>query len=331
MNSANSESRPIIIIGAGSAGLTAAIYAARANLNPLVIQGPEPGGQLSTTTDVENYPGFVEGVLGPELMQIFEAQAARFGTEIRRGTVTSVDLSKQPFRLTVDDKQTLLAKTIVVATGASPKKLGLENEQKLTGKGVSYCATCDGAFFKDEEVAVVGGGDTAMEDALFLTRFAAQIYLIHRRDKLRASPILQDRAFAKEKITFIWNTEVEKILGTNEVEGLILRNVSTEEKSDLAVKGLFVAIGYQPNTNIFREWLEMDEQGYIKTRPDSTYTNIAGVFACGDARDRVYRQAITAAGTGCMAAIDAERWLQSQEQVVITTADKWGDLVENNN
>jgi thioredoxin reductase (NADPH) len=330
MNSVNSESRSIIIIGAGSAGLTAAIYAARANLNPLVIQGPEPGGQLGTTTDVENYPGFAEGVLGPELMQIFQAQAARFGTEMRRGAVTAVDLSKPPFRLSVDEKETLLAKTIVVATGASPKKLGLGNEQKLIGRGVSYCATCDGSFFQNEEVAVIGGGDTAMEDALFLTHSASRIYLIHRRDKLRASKILQERVFANEKITLVWNSEIEEILGENEVEGLILNNVNTKEKSELAVKGLFVAIGYQPNTEIFRDWLEMDDRSYIQTKCDSSETNIAGVFACGDAQDHVYRQAITAAGTGCMAAIDAERWLQSQEQIAVATADKWGDLAETN-
>lgn len=330
MNTNNSEHRPIIIIGAGAAGLTAAIYASRANLNPLVIQGPEPGGQLVTTTEVENYPGFEEGILGPELMQIFQAQATRFGTEILQGTVTAVDFSQQPFQLTMDEKHTLTAQAIIIATGASPKKLGLANEGSLTGQGVSYCATCDGSFFRDEKVAVVGGGDTAMEDALFLSRFASRIYLIHRRDKLRASKILQERAFAKEKITFIWNTEVEEILGKNEVKGLILKNVNTEEKSELAVKGLFVAIGYQPNTKIFRERLEMNDRDYIKTECDSTKTNIPGVFACGDAQDWVYRQAITAAGTGCMAAIDAEHWLQSQGEVDIAQADKWGDFAETN-
>lgn len=330
MNTNNSEHRPIIIIGAGAAGLTAAIYAARANLNPLVIQGPEPGGQLVTTTDVENYPGFEEGILGPQLMQIFQAQATRFGTEIRRGIVTAVDFSQPPFRLTVDDEKNLTAQAIIIATGASPKKLGLENEERLTGLGVSYCATCDGSFFQDEEVAVIGGGDTAMEDALFLTRFASQIYVIHRRDKLRASKILQERALNNEKITFIWNTEIEKILGQNEVKGLILRNANGE-KSDLAVRGLFVAIGYQPNTKIFREWLEMNDRGYIQTKCDSTETNLDGVFACGDAQDWVYRQAVTAAGTGCMAAIDAERWLQSQGEVEVASADRWGDCTKINN
>lgn len=288
MNTNHPQPRPIIIIGAGAAGLTAAIYASRANLNPLVIQGPEPGGQLVTTTDVENYPGFEEGILGPELMQIFQAQATRFGTEIQRGIVTAVDFSQQPFCLTLDEEQTLTAQAIIIATGASPKKLGLENEEKLIGKGVSYCATCDGSFFKDEVVAVVGGGDTAMEDALFLRRFASEIYVIHRRDKLRASKILQDKALADEKITFIWNTEVEKILGKDDVEGLILTDVNTEEKTNLAVNGLFIAIGYRPNTKIFQDWLEMNDRGYIHTQCDSTKTNLPGVFACGDAQDWIY-------------------------------------------
>lgn len=325
MNTNNSEPRPVIIIGAGAAGLTAAIYASRANLNPMVIQGSQPGGQLVTTTDVENYPGFDKGILGPELMQIFQAQATRFGTEIHRGTVTAVDFSQQPFCVTIDNQETFTAQAIIVATGASPKKLGLEHEETLTGKGVSYCATCDGSFFKQEKVAVVGGGDTAMEDALFLRRFASQIYVIHRRDKLRASQILQERAFAAEKITFIWDTEVEQILGQEEVEGLSLTNVKTKEKTNLAVKGLFIAIGYQPNTKIFREWLEMNDRGYIQTQCDSTKTNLPGVFACGDAQDWIYRQAVTAAGTGCMAAIDAERWLASQGDVAVATAGKWGD------
>jgi thioredoxin reductase (NADPH) len=331
MNPHNHEHRQVIIIGAGTAGLTAAIYAARANLEPLVIQGPQPGGQLVTTTDVENYPGFEDGILGPELMHIFEAQAASFGTEICRGTVTAIDCSERPFYITIDGDRTLLADALIIATGASPKKLGLNNEQKLIGQGLSYCATCDGAFFQDEEVAVVGGGDTAMEDALFLTRFASKIYLIHRRDKLRASKILQKRAFANKKIIFIWDTEVAEILGQNEVKGLVIKNNRTEEKSELAVTGLFIAIGYQPNTEVFREWLDMDERGYIQTKCDSTETNIPGVFACGDAQDHVYRQAVTAAGTGCMATIDAERWLQYQEQINVATAAKWGEPVELSN
>lgn len=313
MNISNSEHRQVIIIGAGSAGLTAGIYTARANLHPLLIRGPAPGGQLATTTDVENYPGFADGILGPKLMQIFEAQAARFGADMCYGTVTAVDLKQRPFRLLVDGEKTFLADAVIIATGATPKYIGLENEQRLLGRGVSSCATCDGTFFRTQEVAVVGGGDNAMEDALFLTRFAGRVYVIHRRDKLRASKIMQKRAFANEKISFIWNTEVADVLGENQIEALLLKHVNTKETYSLTVTGLFVAIGHKPNTEIFQGWLEMDEMGYILTRPSSTYTNIAGVFACGDAQDRVYRQAVTAAGTGCMAAIDAERWLAHQE------------------
>jgi thioredoxin reductase (NADPH) len=327
-NVVNFEHRQVIIIGAGSAGLTAAIYTARANLKPLVIRGPEPGGQLASTTEVENYPGFVNGILGPELMQHFEAQAARFGTELRYGMITSVDFSQRPFRLTFNDEKILLADAVIIATGASPKYLGLENEKRLLGHGVSSCATCDGAFFSEQEVAIVGGGDTAMEDAILLTRFCSKVYVIHRRKKLRAAKILQERAFAKAKISFIWNTLVEDILGEDEVEGLLLKNIETAETYTLKVKGLFVAIGYQPNTKIFQEWLEMDTKGYIHTLPGSTYTNIAGVFASGDAQDYVYRQAATAVGTGCMAAIDAERWLESQNQVSVSLADKWGKLAD---
>lgn len=303
------EHRTVIIIGTGPAGLTAALYAARANLNPLVLKGPEPGGQLITTTEVENYPGFPNGILGPELMQLFEQQAARFGADLRFGTITAVDFSQRPFRLLQDGKKPLLADAVIIATGASAKYIGLENEKRLIGRGVSACATCDGAFFKGLELAVVGGGDTAMEESLFLTRFSPRVYVIHRRDQLRASKIMQERARANEKITFIWNTVVEDVLGDTQVEGVVLRNVKTGDLSTLPVKGLFVAIGHKPNTDIFRGWLDMDEIGYIRTRPGSTYTTIPGVFACGDAQDRVYRQAVTAAGSGCMAAIDAERWL----------------------
>ncbi|MBT8401049.1 MAG: thioredoxin-disulfide reductase [Rhodothermia bacterium] len=305
----SAERKQLVIIGTGPAGLTAALYAARANLEPVVYQGPEPGGQLTTTTDVENYPGFAEGVLGPEMMQIFENQATRFGAEIRYGTVTAVDLSERPFKLIVDDEKAVLAEAVIISTGASAKYLGLENEKRLIGRGVSACATCDGAFFRNEEVAIVGGGDTAMEEALFLTRFASKVYVIHRRDELRASKIMQERAFASDKIEFIWNTVVEDVLGADEVDGLKLLNRVTDEESTLPVKGLFLGIGHKPNTDIFKGWLDMDELGYIKTYPDSTYTNIPGVFASGDAQDHVYRQAVTAAGTGCMASIDAERWL----------------------
>ena len=302
------ERRNVVIVGTGPAGLTAALYAARANLEPVVFQGPEPGGQLMTTTDVENYPGFPDGVLGPDMMQLFDGQATRFGADLRYGTVNAVDLSQRPFRLLVDGETPVLAETVIISTGASARYLGLENEKRLLGRGVSACATCDGAFFRNVVVAVAGGGDSAMEEALFLTRFASKVYVIHRRDCLRASKIMQERAFANAKIEFIWNTMVEDVLGEDEVTGLALRNRETGDASELAVGGFFVAIGHTPNTQVFKEWLDMDAQGYIVTEGKSTHTNIPGVFACGDAQDHVYRQAVTAAGTGCMAAIDAERW-----------------------
>lgn len=307
------EHRRVVIIGTGPAGLTAALYTARANLEPLVLQGPEPGGQLITTTDVENFPGFPDGIMGPEMMQKFEQQAARFGADIRWGTVTAVDFSQRPFRMLVDDEKPVVADAVIISTGASAKYLGLESERRLLGHGVSACATCDGAFFRDQDVAIVGGGDTAMEEALFLTRFATKVYLIHRRDSFRASQIMQDRVMAHGKIEVIWNTVVEEIKGEKEVEAISIRNVETNEARDLAVQGFFVAIGHKPNTDIFAGQIDRDETGYIQTKADSTYTNIEGVYACGDAQDHVYRQAVTAAGTGCMAAIDAERWLAEQE------------------
>ena len=309
----SADRHKVVIVGTGPAGLTAAIYAARANLSPLVIQGPQPGGQLITTTDVENYPGFPDGIMGPDMMQKFEAQAERFGADLQWGMVTSVDFSERPFKLVVDEETPVLADSVIISTGASAKYLGLENESRLLGKGVSACATCDGAFFRDQELAIVGGGDTAMEEALFLTRFASKVYVIHRRDEFRASQIMQDRVKNHEKIEILWNTVVEDVLGDDLVDGIVIRNVDSDETRTLPVTGFFVAIGHKPNTDIFSDWLDQDDTGYILTQADTTYTNVEGVFACGDAQDHVYRQAITAAGTGCMAAIDAERWLADQE------------------
>ena len=313
------EHHQLVIMGSGPAGLTAALYAARAKLAPVVYRGPQSGGQLITTTDVENYPGFPEGVLGPDLMLKFEEQAARFGADLRWGTVTEVELESRPLRLIVDEEAPITADALIIATGASAKYLGLENEARLLGRGVSSCATCDGAFFPDVDVAVVGGGDSAMEEALFLTRFASRVYVIHRRDELRASRIMQERALGHEKIEVLWDTVVEDVLGDREVEGARIRNVKTGETSELSVGGFFLAIGHTPNTQVFRGWLDMDEVGYIRTEPDSTRTTIPGVFACGDAQDHVYRQAVTAAGTGCMAAIDAERWLAERETSAVGT------------
>ena len=304
----------IIIIGSGPAGDTAALYAARANLKPLVIEGIEPGGQLMITTDVENYPGFPKGIQGPELMEEFKSQAERFGAEYIFGEVSSVDFNNRPFTITVDEETTYKSNSVIIATGATAKLLGLESESNLMGRGVSACATCDGFFFQDQEVAVVGGGDTAMEEALFLTRYATNVKIIHRRDELRASKIMQERAVSNPKIEFIWNTEVIDILANEngEVAKLKLHNLSTSDESELDINGLFIAIGHQPNTQIFDGIIDRNENGYILTN-NGTKTNIDGVFACGDAQDWIYRQAVTAAGTGCMAAIDAERYLGELE------------------
>jgi thioredoxin reductase (NADPH) len=304
------EPRDIIIVGSGPAGLTAAVYTARANLRPLMIEGLGAGGQLMLTTDVENYPGFPEGILGPELMGHFRDQAARFGTEFVTADADRVDLSAPPFGVWVGEHE-YRAKAIVISTGATANMLGLDSEQRLLGHGVSTCATCDGFFFREQNIAVVGGGDSAIEEATFLTRFADKVTVIHRRKELRASKIMQDRAFSNPKIDWRWNSVVEEVLGDGRVTGLRLRDTETGELSDLAVTGAFVAIGHSPNTALFRGQVELDDAGYIVTAPGTTRTSVDGVFAAGDVVDHVYRQAITAAGTGCMAALDAERYLEA--------------------
>ncbi len=304
--------RDLVIIGSGPAGLTAAIYAARANLSPLLIEGWQSGGQLTTTTEVENYPGFAKGIMGPELMKEMRAQAGRFGTEFLTGDVSAVSFKNLPLILTIDGERTVEAKTAIIATGASAIPIGLPNEKRLTGHGVSTCATCDGFFFRGKELIVVGGGDSAMEEANFLTKFATKVSLVHRRDKLRASRIMQDRAMKNEKVSFIWNSVVEDILGHEVVTGVRLKNVVTGKTSEVPCAGVFVAIGHRPNTALFAGQIDMDEKGYIRTHA-GTATSIPGVFAAGDVQDSKYRQAVTAAGSGCMAAIDAERFLESSE------------------
>jgi thioredoxin reductase (NADPH) len=311
-----------VIIGSGPAGLTAAIYAARADLAPLVIEGEpssnsdQPGGQLMLTTEVENFPGFPEGVMGPQLMGDMRAQAARFGAEIVTAKVSRVDFAERPFRIWIGDpdadEPTHTADAVIVSTGARSVMLGLEAEQRLIGHGLSTCATCDGFFFRDQEIAVVGGGDSALEEAGFLTKFASKVTLVHRRDELRASKIMQQRALDNPKIEFSWNSTVDDVLGESKVEGLALRDTVTDEKRVLPVTGVFIAIGHRPNTDLFNGILDMDEAGYLVTGADRSTTNVDGVFACGDVQDHTYRQAITAAASGCMAAIDAERWLESR-------------------
>ncbi len=309
-----SEVRDVIIIGGGPAGYTAALYAARANLKPLVIEGFQWGGQLMITSEVENYPGYPDGVMGPDMMREFREQAQRFGTEFITDDITGVDFSQRPFKVSVEDTD-YLAQTVIVATGATARQIGLESERALQGRGVTYCATCDGSFYRDREVVVVGGGDSAMEEALFLTKFASRVTIIHRRDHFRASPIMVDRARAHEKIEILTPFVVEEVLGVegNTLTGVRLRNVETSELQDFATDGLFVAIGHDPTTKLFVDWLEHDESGYLITRGKSTETNIPGVFAAGDVQDHVYRQAVTAAGSGCMAALDAERFLADLE------------------
>jgi thioredoxin reductase (NADPH) len=300
-----------LIIGSGPAGYTAAIYAARADLKPLMYTGIEEGGQLTTTTDVENYPGFPKGVHGPEMMKLFREQAERFGTEVRFGIATSVDFSGHPHKVTIDETKVIHADSIIIATGASAKWLGLESEQKhrLNGSGVTACAVCDGAFYRGQDVVLVGGGDTAAEEATYLSKLCKKVYMVVRREELRASKAMQTRVFNTPNIEMVWNSETLEVLGDAAVDGVLLKNVKTGEKRTLAVTGFFVAIGHNPNTHIFKNWIKMDEQGYIQTIPGSSRTNIEGVFAVGDAQDKVYRQAVTAAGSGCMGALDAERYL----------------------
>src|SRR3989338_1958301 len=303
----------VIILGSGAAGCTAALYAARANLKPLMIEGTQPGGQLTITSDVENYPSFPKGIQGPELMEKMKEQCVRFGTEVLQGDVTKIDFSKRPFTISLDEKK-YQAETLIVTTGASAMWLGLESEKKLMGKGVTACATCDAFFFKGQDVFVVGGGDTAMEEATFLTKFARHVTVVHRRDTLRASKIMQKKAMENPKISFIWDSEIIEVLDVKQdkVTGVKIRNLKTNQVTEKKCDGLFMAIGHRPNTALFRGVLDLDEKGYIVTKPKSTVTNVPGVFAAGDVQDHYYRQAVTAAGTGCMAAIDAERFLHNQ-------------------
>lgn len=302
-----------LIIGSGPAGYTAAIYASRANLHPVLYSGIQPGGQLTITTDVENYPGYPEGIMGPQMMKDFEEQARRMGADLRWGTVSKVDFSSLPYKVQVDEENWITADSIIIATGASAKWLGLESEQRLNGYGVSACAVCDGFFFKDKEVAIVGAGDTACEEALYLSKLCSKVHMIVRRDEMRASKIMQERVLETNNIQVYWNSETDEILGDKKVEGLRLLNNKTGEKTDIALSAFFVAIGHQPNSELFKEWIDMDEQGYITTIPGTSKTNLEGVFACGDVQDKIYRQAVSAAGSGCMAALDAERYLSVLE------------------
>lgn len=310
------EEVKVLIIGSGPAGYTAAIYAARAGLNPVLYTGGQPGGQLTITTDVENYPGYPDGIMGPQMMVDFQKQAERFGTSIRYGLATSIDFSSYPHKVIIDEAIEIAAESVIIATGASAKWLGLPSEQRLNGHGVSACAVCDGFFFRGEDVAIVGAGDTACEEASYLSKICSKVYMIVRRDEMKASKIMQERVKKAKNIEILWNTETEEVVGEEQVESVRVMNNVTGEKKELKVSGFFVAIGHKPNTDIFKGWLDMDENGYIKTVPGTSKTNIEGVFATGDAQDHVYRQAVTAAGTGCMGALDAERFLAEKEMAV---------------
>lgn len=310
--SENTENVRCLIIGSGPAGYTAAIYAARADLKPVMYQGMQPGGQLTITTEVENFPGYPKGITGPEMMEEFKQQAERFGTQVRFGVVTDVDLSQRPFTVKADDGKTIVAETVIIATGASAKWLGMESEKKFMGMGVSGCATCDGFFYRNQDVAIVGGGDTAAEEATYLAKLCKKVYMIHRRDELRASKAMQHKVLSTPNIEMVWNSAPDEVLGDDGgVTGVRVRNVKTGESRDLAVTGFFVAIGHKPNTEIFQGQVELDDMSYVITRPGTTQTSVDGVFACGDVQDHHYRQAVTAAGTGCMAAIEAERFLSN--------------------
>lgn len=306
------EKHKCIIVGSGPAGYTAAIYAARANMSPVMIMGMEPGGQLMQTNDVENFPGYPKGIMGPEMMEDLKQQAERFGTDIRNGLVTKVDFSKRPFTLSIDDSTQIQAETVILSTGATAKYLGLASEQRLMGMGVSACATCDGFFYRGKEVVIVGAGDSACEEALYLANLCTTVHMLIRRDEMRASKIMQERVLKTKNIKIYWNTETEEVLGEKEVEGVRVVNNKTGEKQDIPVYGFFVAIGHKPNSDVFKEFIDTDETGYVLTKGKSTKTNVEGVFACGDLQDSQYRQAVTAAGSGCMAALDAERFLSEQ-------------------
>ncbi|MFH6982172.1 thioredoxin-disulfide reductase [Marinoscillum luteum] len=303
----------VLIIGSGPAGFTAAIYAARAGMKPVLYQGGQPGGQLTITTDVENYPGYPEGIMGPQMMVDFQKQAERFGTDIRSGMITAVDFSGWPHSVTVDNKTEIEAEAVIISTGASAKWLGLESEQRLNGRGVSACAVCDGFFFRGQDVAIVGGGDTAAEEATYLSKLVNKVYMLVRRDEMRASKIMQQRVLNAPNIEVLWNSETDEVLGEEEVTGLRIKDTVTGEKREIEVQGFFVAIGHKPNTDIFKGFLDMDSAGYIKTIPGTSKTNIPGVFATGDAQDKIYRQAVTAAGSGCMGALDAEKFIAEKE------------------